>query len=51
MKFGISNGVMTGRTWQARVEINPQSYGGEESVFFVIPGSWKLKLIINRVLF
>ena len=41
MKFGISNGVMTERTWQARVKINPQSYGVEGSVFFVIPGSWR----------
>ena len=41
MKFGISNGVMTGRTWQARVKINPRSYGVEGSVLFVTPGPWR----------
>ena len=41
MKLGILNGVMTGRTRQVQVKIKPQSYGGEESVFFVVPGAWK----------
>ena len=42
MKFGISNGVMTERTWQVRVKINPQSYGVEESVFLVL-GTWEIE--------
>ena len=33
---------MTERTWQARVKINPQSYGVEESVFLVL-GTWEIE--------
>jgi WD40 repeat protein len=49
MKFGISNGVMTGRTWQVRVKINPQSYGVEELVLFFWEHG-RLKLIIMFIL-
>jgi hypothetical protein len=43
-KFGISNGAMTGRTLQVRVETNPRSYGIEVSV--LCPSSMEMKLII-----